>query len=477
MRRKVMTAFGWSMLDGVGRQVLSLVFFLLAARLIPPAEVGIFLLCIVIIELAKVLIEDTLTEPLVRRPRLTSVIVDTYFWLTAAVSGAVLLVLASSSWLLTLVPDRPQIHEVLRVLPWLCLTCFAGTLGAVPLALLRRSYRFRRVAVRGVATQVASGVAVTAFALAGFGVWSLVAGQAAATAVSLALAMTAVPWRPRLRFSRACLEADAAYIRNVAGMRLAQFARAHLDKLLIGVLLGPVMLAYFGVAVRIVNVFAQSLLVNINQVNLVVLSKAAGRNRSLAAEYERILKLSLLLLAPPLAGIAGVGDLFVEPLLGSAWIPSGDLLLPLAIVGMGTVVLEIGGTVLRAAGDARRSAALSVGSAAADLAIIAAACSVSLHAVAVALAVKATLQSVLVLAIVHRALWSRPADLARALAPSLAVSLAVFAASTSVPSVGWTSLALHLGILTVACTAVYGAGLGVFLGSSLPGFGRPVQRR
>src|SRR3546814_12963145 len=76
-----------------------------------------------------------------------------------------------------------------------------GSLGSIPLAVLRRYKKFKPIALRSLYARLFGAAAALLLVVSGQGIWSLIAQYMVQIALNAILVWPAVEWRPRLRFS------------------------------------------------------------------------------------------------------------------------------------------------------------------------------------------------------------------------------------------------------------------------------------
>src|SRR4029453_153124 len=76
---------------------------------------------------------------------------------------------------------EPQLAPIIR---WMSLSFLLSCLGAVQGSMLRRELRFKSLALRSLTGEVSGGLVGVLTALAGAGVWSLVAMRLTSTAIN-----------------------------------------------------------------------------------------------------------------------------------------------------------------------------------------------------------------------------------------------------------------------------------------------------
>ncbi|HEY7771043.1 oligosaccharide flippase family protein, partial [Longimicrobium sp.] len=195
---RTLSAAQWRLGTSVVQGLLQFATGVLLARLLPPADFGLVALALVVTGLATLVADLGLGPAIVQRRELTPRHLRTAF------SASILLGLGITALVALLAPvagvllASPQLPGVLAVQSLLFVM---GAFGVVPRAILQREMRAGSLFTVSVVSYVVGyAIAVTALALAGFGVWSLVWGSLIQTGLEsvLALAIVRPPVKPLL---------------------------------------------------------------------------------------------------------------------------------------------------------------------------------------------------------------------------------------------------------------------------------------
>src|SRR6266542_3195296 len=230
----ILRSVGWLGVSLGGSQVISVVSMLALARLLEPRAFGLVAIAAAILEVVYQLQESGLGSALVYRRNDVE----------RAAGSALVFAPFSASLLFgagfALAPyladalDPSAATDVIRALLALLLI---RSLGVAPLAILERTMSYKARARMDIATAITQAAVAVSLAAVGAGVWSLVAGQLAGSAVGVVVAWMIVPWRPspriaNLRILRELLRygrwAGAARILNVVNRTADNFAVARL---------------------------------------------------------------------------------------------------------------------------------------------------------------------------------------------------------------------------------------------------------
>jgi polysaccharide transporter, PST family len=152
-------------------------------------------------------------------------------------------------------------HEPIlyALMPALGLTFFVYGFGSTHYALATKRMDFRSRTIAELSDAAARGVVGVVLALAGAGVWSLVAGYIAGNVAMDGVLFWRVKWRPRLRPQRRHLRrlltfGGTSTLVGIMAAFLAQF-----DNIVVGRVLGVAALGYYSMATKLPYLFIVSL--------------------------------------------------------------------------------------------------------------------------------------------------------------------------------------------------------------------------
>ena len=228
--------------------VLSFAAMLILARLLKPADFGIFAIAQFSVTLLGLFGNVGFGPALIQRNEApTQRELATIWWAQLALSMLVVPALLVFSTLVRRIwIDLPQTAEpLLRVL---AISFLFNTLRIVPTILLERELRFVPLAIIELASSVTYfGIAVGVAYAAG-DVSALVYAVVAQSIVGCVLVYVAMPWRPTFEFDVVKLKAVARYGAAFQGNVFIGFANNAVAPLLIGIVLGKVALGLNGFA-------------------------------------------------------------------------------------------------------------------------------------------------------------------------------------------------------------------------------------
>ena len=347
LQRRAARGLTWTMVQTWGGQALSLVVFIILARLLTPDDFGLVALAAVFVALAQLVVDQGLGDALIQRRVITERQIDTAFWIAVATGLLLTAALFLLAGPIAAALNEPDLVPILRVLS---VTFLLSAFTSIPIALLTRALAFRPLAIRTVASIIGGGVVGVAMALAGSGAWALVGQQLAAAAISVVALWSVTPWRPRLRFSREDFAELFAFGVRVLGSDILGFIGRNADNFLIGAFLGIVPLGIYAVGYRILDV-SHRLLINVaRKVTFPALSRLQHDETRLVRAYLRVTRLAAVLIIPAYVGLALVAPELTVVVFGERWMESGPVAAVLFLSGPVLGLQAFSGSLLYAAG-------------------------------------------------------------------------------------------------------------------------------
>jgi PST family polysaccharide transporter len=300
------------------RTVITIGSTAVLARLLTPADFGYIVMATVVTELVFLFSNFGLSNLLIQRRRITRLQVDTVFWASALLGVALgMVVFLASFFVGWLFPD-PQVGELLRVL---CVTFALGGLTAIPSVVLLRLMHFQAEFWIQIVTIITRTAGAIAFAYAGFGMWSLVAGTLMGAVIQSVLGFLAVPYLPRLRFHAQLLTSTWKTSGGYFGSGLLFYANMNVDLMLIGRSLGATSLGYYQNARGLTDEIRSRIAIPLQHVLFPALSAVQSERERIQALVIRGGRLLAAIVVPTGVGLSATAEDLVPVLYGPQWLP------------------------------------------------------------------------------------------------------------------------------------------------------------
>lgn len=451
--RSIVSGVIWSALDSAVGQALTLVIYMIMARLLSPQILGIVATGALALDFCRSVLIESIAIAVQARAEPKDEDYTASFWLIAGLSLLAALALFASSDAIERFSGLPDMALVLK---GFCIVVAVQGLSRTHEAWLTRNQLFRSLAIRSLLSISVGGAVGIALASQGYGVLALVGQLVSMSLISLVSLWTLTPWRPGLRVSgRAAIEL-LRYARYVALTGITNFANANSDLIFVTWYTGAAGAGFYSLAKRLVN--AVSTVIG-NALNRVFFATIAGlqhdRDASRATLVDFVMYTSLLT-APVFAGIAALAPDLISNVFGSKWIEAAPLLSIMSVTGFLTTIGLYNHSVILAFGKPHWQTWLTLIYAVSNIAIFIVAAPFGLIAIAAGYVVRALLLYPLSAGASMRILSLGIRPYALALMPAFAGSAvmagAVVAASVAMPAMSpW----LRLAALVLLGFAVY----------------------
>ncbi len=290
------------------------------ARLIPPADFGIWAMCAVPLGLMTIVRELGLVSSIVQAGSITPEQKDAYFRASVAVSLAAAALLALAAPVLSRLYDAALLRPVL----WVCCASLAVSgLGLVSAALLRRELRYDRLALIEGGGMVCGLAASLVGAFLWRDVWALVLGNVASALWMTVSAALLCGWKPgALRGKRARI--NLAFSRQLTLANLMTYAANNVG-LVVGYRFPAADLGFFNRGQQLFNLTNFTFLTPIAEVGFALLCRlrsAGGYTQAYGALARRV----AVLFIPYAVVLPFVSTDLVRALLGTQWDAAGPIL-------------------------------------------------------------------------------------------------------------------------------------------------------
>lgn len=347
LRRAVVKGSAWTGAQNLAVRLLSLLTFVVLARLLTPHDYGIAAIAGVFSALVAPLAAGGFTAALVQKEHLREEDVDSVFWVGLAIGCTLSVALAALAPAIAWWLDEPELRLVLLVLSPMFL---AIALGSAQAGMLQRSFRFSTFAKITVSGNLVATLVGVVLAFEGAGYWALVAQMMFPIFWCTAGYWLASDYRPAWRFSRHRFTALFRSSRQFVGDGLVTVLAEQSDKFIIGSRLGTSTLGVYAVAYRVVYILLDVLWRSMQLVALPAFARLQASPARLHEGYLSALRTCAALTLPCFALVATTAGESVVTVFGARWSEASDALVVLAVFGAVQCFVGLNAVLLQATG-------------------------------------------------------------------------------------------------------------------------------
>jgi PST family polysaccharide transporter len=291
---------------------------MILAPILGPRPYGLFSIVMVFVGFCEFVLSEGAIEALVTVDELDSARVYTANLANSVLAVVLSLLLFALAPTADLLFPGDQIHLLIWALTPLPILTL---LSVAPVAMLRRSLQYKRLAIRSIVGLAAGGVAGIALAIGGAGVWALVAQAVVQRSVETAVVWISSPVRFGFGWSRMhFLEMNHVAL-NVFAARVMTFASGQLPRLVLGYMIGPTELGLFTLANRFLDIIIYITVLPRAAIGRIELRALQPGLQRFTKTFSRMIQDASLVSFPALLGAAAIMPDLFKIWLDHRWLP------------------------------------------------------------------------------------------------------------------------------------------------------------
>lgn len=441
----------------LARIVVQVVSVVALARLLSPADYGLFALAVTVIGIGEIFRDFGLSSAAIRAPDLTRGQRDNLFWINAAIGVVLAAGVVAAAPLVALFYHQPRLTAVLMAIS---VTFLLNGLATQIRADLVRALRFPALALTDIVAPAAGLAAALGGALVGLSYWSLVLQQIVQATLALILLASLARFVPG-RYRRGVpMRALLRFGAGLVGSQLVNYVSNNLDTVVIGLRFGRTPLGLYNRGYQLLMTPLAHLRSPMTTVALPVLSRVSADPARFSSFLVRAQLAIGYTLVAALAALIGGARPLVRVVLGERWDGTTPVLQLLAAAAIFDLLAFVGYWTYLSRDLTSSLFRYSIVATAVDAVAILVGSAFGIAGVAAGVAVAAAVMWPISLQRLARLTDFPAAALTRGAARILvfvaAVGLGSWAATAALP--GGPALA-RLAAAAAAAIAVYGAGL------------------
>ena len=316
IRGSILGGLFWKFGERILTQGVSFVVSLVLARILSPDDYGVIALAMTFMNLAAVFINSGFATALIQKKDADSTDFSTIFYCSLTCSVLIYAVLFVAAPAIAAFYNTPELVLILRVM---ALQIPISVYNSVQLAYISRYMLFRKVFVTSAVNAVVSGAVGIAMAMAGFGVWALVAQNMMATVANSVVLTLFVPWRPEWKFSRESAKGLMNYGSKILLADLSGTFFYELRGVIIGRVYTAADLAFYNKGQHLPSLITTNLSNIVKAVLFPAFANENGNTEMVRLLVRRCLRVMAYIIAPCMLGLAAVMEPVILILFTEKW--------------------------------------------------------------------------------------------------------------------------------------------------------------
>jgi len=316
LKNKTVKGLGWSAVDNAARYGIQFCIGIVLARLLSPDDYGLLGLVGIFTVVCTALVNGGFTSALIRKKDATDDDYNTVFICNLGMSLLLYAVTFLCAPLIAHFFERQELTALARVSSS---GLIIGAFGLVQQTRLTRRIDFKTQTKITLVASAVSGVVGIGMALAGFGVWALVAQQLMIQVLETLQLYIYNRWLPRLRFSVASFHDLFGFGWKMMVSRLLDVVWKELTEVVVAKFYSPATLGQYTRAKHYAKLLSSNLTSVVERVTYPVLSSIQDDKQRMVSAYRRIIRTSMFITTVALFSLGAVSEPLIYCMIGPKW--------------------------------------------------------------------------------------------------------------------------------------------------------------
>ena len=330
--------------------LIQMVVSIIVARQLMPADFGIMAILTFFTSVALAIVDSGFSQTLIRKQNPS----DEEYKSVLGFNVVVSLLLYAILLIVTPYIAKYYGHsEIASVAPVLFLVLPINSLCVVQTVMYTKEFRFALLSKIVFLASLVSGVVAVVMAVAGFGIWSLVAQRLLMMGIKAVAFWVIRRWRTDARFSFAAIRAMMPFSLRLLATDLIASIYNNVAQLFIGKMHSTTMLGYYSQAQKLKDLPVTSTVQAVQGVTYPALSELNEDDNKFSDGFERIVRMLGFVLFPAMLGFVAIADDMFMLLLGQRWMPTVPYFEILALSGLFYPLAVVAYNVLKVRSDGR----------------------------------------------------------------------------------------------------------------------------
>ena len=424
LEHRVVSGVAWSFSEKLLSMVVQMAVSIIVARQLAPTDFGVMAILTFFTSVALTIVDSGFSQTLIRKESPTDGEYRSVLGFNVAMSAILYVVLVALAYPLARFYEQPVIADIA---PVLFLVLPINSLCVVQTVMFTREFRFKLLSKIVLTSSLISGIVAVAMALAGCGIWSLVAQRLLMMGIKAVAFWWIRRWRSRERFSMALLRSMAPFSLRLLATDLIAAIYNNVAQLFIGKIYSAHSLGFYSQAQKLKDLPVTSTVQAVQGVTYPALAKIAETDDKFTAGYLRIINLLSFAVFPIMLGLVAIAPEMFMLLLGDKWMPTVPYFEILALSGLFYPLAIVSYNIIKVKSDGRVIVRLEVVKRVIMTAMLAITIPLGIKAVAWGMTAMAAVEFIVNLAAAMRYVNIGIAPILRALIPQFVVAAMMFA--------------------------------------------------
>ena len=331
LKKQTINGTIWSSIERFSVQGIQFIVMIIMARILTPADYGLVGMLAIFIAVSQSLIDSGFSQALIRKLDRTETDNSTVFLFNIIVGLLLYLILFLCAPAIAEFYGKPVLCPLTRAIG---IGLIFNSLTVVQRALLTIRLDFKTQAKASLIGATLSGVAGIWMAHAGYGVWSIVVQQLCNLGLITTFLWIFSKWKPTWHYSWKSFRELFGFGSKLMASGLLDTAYRNIYLIVIGKIFSASDLGYFTRGQQFSDLISSNITGIMQRVTYPVMCTIQNDDTRLRDAYRKILRITVFVVFPLLAGLGAIAEPLILTLLTEKWIFTATLLVPLCLTGM-----------------------------------------------------------------------------------------------------------------------------------------------
>lgn len=328
-KKNISSNIMWRFMEKFSAKFVTFFVSIILARLLDPSTYGTVALITVFTTILEVFVDSGLGNALIQKKDADDLDFSSVFFFNVAMCTVLYLLMFFAA---PLIADFYNIQELTPIVRVQSLTILISGVKNIQYAYVSREMIFRKFFFATLFGTIVSAIVGLVMAVAGFGVWALVAQPLVNYSIDTIVLWITVQWRPKLIFSWTRLKGLLSYGWKLLIAKLVNTTYMKIRDLLIGKIYSTSDLAFFNKGDTFPAVIVPNITASVDAVMFPAMAKEQDNKIRIRELVKKSIQTSSYLVFPMMAGLIACANPLIRLLLTEKWLPCVPFLYMFCIV-------------------------------------------------------------------------------------------------------------------------------------------------
>lgn len=318
-KNKVFTNMMWRFFERSGAEVVTFIVSIVLARILSPEDYGSVALVVSLTTVMQVFVNFGMGPALIQKKDISDADYSTAFYFSLVISILFYSILFAGAPAISCFFNYPGLSAVLRVQGIIILI---NGVNNIQQSFVAKNMIFKKFFYATLGGTVFSGIVGIILALAGYGIWALVAQKLINPLTDTLILWFTIKWRPKRVFSKKSFSSLFNFGWKIFLSSTISTLYAELRPLVLGKVYTNADLAYYKKGDQFPRLIVSNIDSSIDSVLLPTLSAEQDNKERVRIMTSRAIKTSTYLIFPLMVGLAVCAEPIVRLVLTDKWLPA-----------------------------------------------------------------------------------------------------------------------------------------------------------